>query len=174
MNRTKKRLDDVKRHVAVAKLVARGYDFNKISEKLNSLGYVTKTGRPIRPQTIAKDLKEIEQEWLKQSTADISRHKARQFHELQKLKEKAWEKADYDLVLKILDKEMMLLGTKITASDKENPKYVKHETNNQQFNILTVDERDEGIAKILEAARERKAKLADSSGASVDATSKTT
>lgn len=163
-----RRLNVAARRAAVAKLVARGFDVSSTANKLNKLGYRTANGKPLSPTIVGKDLKVIEEEWLQRASADITRHKARQLHELQKIKQEGWKTSNFDLVLKVLDKEMALLGTKVTAIDKESPKYVKNETNNQQFNILTVDQRDAGIIKILETARARKAELIAAGGPSVD------
>jgi len=160
MSTVKKRLDIAGRRLAVAKMVARGYDTQAVANKLTKLGYKTTNGKPITPRLIGIDLKEVEKLWMEKATADIGRHKARQFHELQKIKQVAWQKENYDLLLKVLDKEMMLLGTKVTGIDKEQPKYVKNETH-QQFNILTIDERDKRINKFLETARERRTAVTD-------------
>ena len=162
-----KRLDIAGRRAAVAKMIARGYDSQAVANKLTSLGYKTINGKPITARLIGIDLKEVEKLWMEKATADISRHKSRQFHELQKIKQVAWKKQDFDLLLKVLDKEMVLLGTKVTGIDREQPKYVKNETN-QQFNILTVDERDERINKILESARKKRAVITDGSGPNME------
>lgn len=167
-----RRLDVASRRAAVAKMVARGYDTTTISNKLSKMGFKTIHGKKITPSQVGKDLKEVEKIWLDRASVDISRHKARQYEELQKLKQVAWKKQDFDLVLKILEKEMVLLGTKTTASDKETPKYVKHETN-QQFNILTLKERDERINKLLDTARTRKADVASGCGSSMEAATET-
>jgi len=154
-----KRLDVAARRAAVAKMMAKGYTASDVANKLTKLGYRTPKGKSINPVLVGKDLRVVEEEWKRQATADISRHKARQFHELQKIKQQAWKNGNFDLILKVLDKEMVLLGTKVTGVDKEQPKYVKNETNNQQFNILTLDERDKRISEILETARDRKTEL---------------
>lgn len=166
------RLGTAARRAAIAKLVARGFDVSETAAKLSKLGYRSTTGKRIDSALIGRDLKVIEDEWIKKSTADIGRHKARQFQELQKIKQQAWKNNDLDLVLKVLDKEMVLLGTKVSAADKETPKYVKNETN-QQFNILTDERRNSEILKILETAREREAAVVSGCNACVEATSET-
>lgn len=160
------------RRAAVAKLITRGFDAAGVADKLTKLGYKTLNNKNISPAVVGQDIKALEEEWVKKSSADIERHKARQYEELQNLKKRAWKTKNFDLVLKILDKEMILLGTKVTASDKESPKYVKNETN-QQFNILTDDRRNSEILKILNSGREREVAVINGCKSGVDATSET-
>lgn len=166
------RLGIAARRAAVAKLITRGFDAAGVAVKLTKLGYKTLNGKNISPAVVGQDMKALEEEWVKKSSADIERHKARQFEELQNVKKEAWKTKNFDLVLKILDKEMVLLGTKVTASDKESPKYVKNETN-QQFNILTNERRNSEILKILNTARERKIAVISGCDAGVETPSET-
>jgi hypothetical protein len=69
------------------------------------------TGEPYTHTTILSDIKALNSRWRKEANIATEKHAARQFAEMQETKRLAWQQNDGDLVIKVIDKEMKLLGT---------------------------------------------------------------
>lgn len=69
------------------------------------------TGEPYTHTTVLNDLKALKKDWRKSANSATEEHVARQFAEMQEVKREAWTQKDGDLVVKVIDKEMKLLGT---------------------------------------------------------------
>ena len=102
------------RRQTVAKLRLRGMTVRQIVDALprNNPPFLNpETGEPYTIGTIAGDLKALRKEWHKEASADTAAHKAREFAELQEVKQLAWSQKDGRLALRALETEMKLLGT---------------------------------------------------------------
>ena len=108
--------DDVvyRRRQAVAKLRLRGMTVRQIVDALprgeNPI-INPDTRQAYALSTIADDLKALRREWHREASADTAAHKAREFAELQEVKQLAWSQKDGRLALRALETEMKLLGT---------------------------------------------------------------
>lgn len=71
-----------------------------------------KTGKPYSVGTIHRDLKAIETEWREAAVADIAAWKAKQLAELAEVKRAAWLEKDLGMVLRAIQQEVDIIGTK--------------------------------------------------------------
>jgi hypothetical protein len=78
-----------------------------IQKKLNP-----KTGNPWSLGIINKDIADIEARWRESCSKDIGEHKARQLAEINEVKKHAWKATEFAVVLKAIDQESHLLGTR--------------------------------------------------------------
>jgi hypothetical protein len=70
------------------------------------------TGEPYSLGTINGDIKKLEREWRRLAAAKTDEHKAIQIAELQEVKRLAWTEKDMGAVLRAIDLEANILGTK--------------------------------------------------------------
>lgn len=71
---------------------------------------------------INEDIANVEKEWKESALRDIIEHKARQLAEIAEVKKQGWSARKFDIVLKALDQEANIMGTKAT---------IKHELDNK-------------------------------------------
>ena len=166
------------RRALVATWTSKGYSAQEISKKLAVKGFVTnrnekgKKGKPLSVAAVKADIKKAEIYWRQVCAQKVDTHKARQLQELNELRKCAWEAHNHDLVLKIIDKAMALLGTKAPPPQEKNDGATQI-TQYTQYNLLSDSDRNGRVAELLDRARERTAKALAGSKTCVDSTSKT-
>lgn len=102
------------RRERVAHLRLKQLSAREIAEALATGDYPLlnpETGEPYTHTTILSDIKALNSRWRKDANIATEKHAARQFAEMQETKRLAWQQNDGDLVIKVIDKEMKLLGT---------------------------------------------------------------
>lgn len=72
------------------------------------------TNEPYSLGTINSDIKKLEREWRRAAAAKTDEHKAMQIAEIQEVKRLAWTEKDIAGVLRAIDLEANILGTKAT------------------------------------------------------------
>jgi hypothetical protein len=113
------------------------------------------TNEPYSLATINGDIKKLEREWRRLAAAMTDEYKAIQLAEIQEVKRLAWTEKDLGAVLRAIDLEANIKGTKaaqqteVTGKDGGNVKI--------DVSSLTDAERATQIATILDVARTRQA-----------------
>lgn len=101
------------RKALVASMRCKGLSQREIVANLTANKYINeKQKKPWSLGVINSDIKAIEMEWRTACTRDISEHKARQLAEIGEIKKHAWNAKEYAVVLKAIDQESHILGTK--------------------------------------------------------------
>lgn len=103
---------EAKRLEYVAALRLRGRTQREIQIALAREMTNPATGEPYSLGTINSDLKKLERQWRKSAEDSIVEHKARQLAEIGEVKRQAWLDRDQSIVLRALDLEATITGTK--------------------------------------------------------------
>lgn len=103
----------IARRALVAKLRLHGLTLDQIALGVAKQGFINpRTGKPYSKITIKNDLDALKKEWREEAASTIEEHQARQFQEIQDVKQMAYTQQDGTLALRAIDLEMKLLGTK--------------------------------------------------------------
>ena len=78
------------------------------------------TNEPYSLGTINGDIKRLEKQWRKAAADTIEEHKARQVAEIAEVKRQAWTDKDTGAVLRAIDLEANILGTKAAVRSDIN------------------------------------------------------
>lgn len=112
LNSSKKAIIE-QRRALVASMRVKGLSQREIVANLTDHGYVNpKTEKPWSLGIINSDIAHTESEWREACTKDVCEHKARQLAEINAVKKSAWGSKEYAVVLKAIDQEAHILGTK--------------------------------------------------------------
>ena len=103
---------EAKRLELVAALRLRGRSQREIQQALAMQMVNPTTGEPYSLGTINGDIKRLERQWRKAAADSIEEHKARQLAEIGEVKRQAWNDKDAALVLRAIDLEANIVGTK--------------------------------------------------------------
>ncbi len=103
---------EAKRLELVAALRLRGRTQREIQQALAAQLLNPVTGEAYSLGTINGDIKKLERNWRKAAADTIDEHKARQLAEIGEVKRQAWNDKDAALVLRAIDTEANILGTK--------------------------------------------------------------
>ena len=106
---------EAKRLELVAALRLRGRTQREIQQALAGQMLNPATNEPYSLGTINTDIKRLEKQWRKAAADTIEKHKARQIAEIGEVKRQAWNDKDTGAVLRALDLEANILGTKATV-----------------------------------------------------------
>ena len=106
---------EAKRLELVAALRLRGRTQREIQQALAGQMLNPATNEPYSLGTINGDIKRLEKQWRKAAADTIEEHKARQVAEIAEVKRQAWNDKDTATVLRALDLEANILGTKATV-----------------------------------------------------------
>ena len=106
---------EAKRLELVAALRLRGRTQREIQQALAGQMLNPATNKPYSLSTINTDIKRLEKQWRKAAADTIEEHKARQIAEIGEVKRQAWNDKDTGAVLRALDLEANILGTKATV-----------------------------------------------------------
>jgi hypothetical protein len=122
MNNSKKTIIE-QRRALVAGLRLKGRTQREIINNLTDNGFVNpKSNKPWSLGLINSDIEKIEQKWQEESVRDISKHKARQLAEINEIKKFAWTTKEYAIILKAIDQEANILGTKAAIRQEHTGK----------------------------------------------------
>lgn len=108
----------IARRQQVARLRLRGLSIRDIVQALAMPPFSMtdpKTGRAYSIGTIHRDLKAIKAEWRASALADIGEWKAKQLAEIAEVKRAAWLEKDLGMVLRAIQQEVDITGTKAPA-----------------------------------------------------------
>ena len=108
MNNSHQSVADQRRTI-VARLVLRGMTQREIVESL-ARQLTNGDGNPWSLATVNRDIKAIRKDWRKEARRDYDIHVAHMLAEYREVRRQAWVNKDYDLVLKVCDRECKLLG----------------------------------------------------------------
>ena len=103
---------EAKRLELVAALRLRGRSQREIQQALAGQMVNPVTNGPYSLGTINGDIKRLERQWRKAAADSIEEHKARQLAEIGEVKRQAWNDKDAALVLRAIDLEANIVGTK--------------------------------------------------------------
>lgn len=103
---------EAKRRELVSALRLRGRTQREIQLLLGQQMLNPATNEPYSLGTINGDIKKLERNWLKAAADTIDEHKARQLAEIGEVKRQAWNDKDPAVVLRALDLEANIIGTK--------------------------------------------------------------
>ena len=103
---------EAKRLELVSALRLRGRTQREIQQALAGQMVNPQTGEPYSLGTINADIKKLERQWRKAAADTTEEHKARQLAEIGEVKRQAWADKDPALVLRAVDLESNILGTK--------------------------------------------------------------
>jgi len=103
---------EAKRLELVAALRLRGRSQREIQQALAMQMVNPATGEPYSLGTVNADIKKLERQWRKTAADTIEEHKARQLAEIGEVKRQAWTDKDMTVVLRSLDLEANIVGTK--------------------------------------------------------------
>ena len=103
---------EAKRLELVAALRLRGRSQREIQQALAMQMVNPTTGEPYSLGTVNADIKKLERQWRKTAADTIEEHKARQLAEIGEVKRQAWTDKDMTVVLRSLDLEANIVGTK--------------------------------------------------------------
>ena len=106
---------EAKRLELVAALRLRGRTQREIQQALAGQMLNPATNEPYSLGTINGDIKRLEKQWRKAAADTIEEHKARQVAEIAEVKRQAWTDKDTGAVLRAIDLEANILGTKATV-----------------------------------------------------------
>ena len=106
---------EAKRLELVAALRLRGRTQREIQQALAGQMLNPATNEPYSLGTINGDIKRLEKQWRKAAADTIEEHKARQIAEIGEVKRQAWTDKDTGAVLRAIDLEANILGTKATV-----------------------------------------------------------
>jgi hypothetical protein len=106
---------EAKRLELVAALRLRGRTQREIQQALAGQMLNPATNEPYSLGTINGDIKRLEKQWRKAAADTIEEHKARQIAEIGEVKRQAWNDKDTGAVLRAIDLEANILGTKATV-----------------------------------------------------------
>lgn len=143
----------LERRAKLACLLPRGYSYAELALHLKKAGFCDTGGKPLPEAVIKADITGIETYWKEVCAESVDKHRARQLMELTKLKSAAYEHDDYELVLKVVSKEIDLLGTKIVAKEANNGGGTTiFDFRNQ---AISFEQRDKLAMDVLNSARKR-------------------
>ena len=111
---------EAKRLELVAALRLRGRTQREIQQALAGQMLNPATNEPYSLGTINGDIKRLEKQWRKAAADTIEEHKARQVAEIAEVKRQAWTDKDTGAVLRAIDLEANILGTKAAARSDIN------------------------------------------------------
>jgi len=111
---------EAKRLELVAALRLRGRTQREIQQALAGQMLNPATNGPYSLGTINGDIKRLEKQWRKAAADTIEEHKARQVAEIAEVKRQAWTDKDTGAVLRAIDLEANILGTKAAARSDIN------------------------------------------------------
>ena len=103
---------EARRLELVAGLRLRGRTQREIQQALATQLVNPASGEPYSLGTINGDIKKLEKQWRKSAAASIEEHKARQIAEIAEVKRAAWMDKDPSTVLRAIDLEANIIGTK--------------------------------------------------------------
>ena len=109
-----------KRLELVAALRLRGRTQREIQQALAGQMLNPATNEPYSLGTINGDIKRLEKQWRKAAADTIEEHKARQVAEIAEVKRQAWTDKDTGAVLRAIDLEANILGTKAAVRSDIN------------------------------------------------------
>ena len=109
-----------KRLELVAALRLRGRTQREIQQALAGQMLNPATNEPYSLGTINGDIKRLEKQWRKAAADTIEEHKARQVAEIAEVKRQAWNDKDTGAVLRAIDLEANILGTKAAVRSDIN------------------------------------------------------
>jgi hypothetical protein len=109
---------EAKRLELVAALRLRGRTQREIQQALAQQMLNPQTGEPYSLGTINGDIKKLERQWRKSAADTIEEHKARQLAEIGEVKRQAWLDKDAALVLRAIDTEANITGTKAATKQE--------------------------------------------------------
>lgn len=115
---------EAKRLELVASLRLRKLTQREIQEELAKTLSNPATGEPYSLGTINGDIKKLEKEWRKAAAVATEQHKAQQLAEIQEIKRQAWHDKDIIAVLRSLDLEATITGTKAPAKNDNSGEIV--------------------------------------------------
>ena len=105
------------RQLAVARHLTKGRSQREIRRLLEGEGNVNpEKGAAWSLGIIARDCKDLEQQWKESAAADIAEAKGRQLAETREARRVAWELKDINQVRLLIKLEMELLGTEAAKS----------------------------------------------------------
>ena len=111
---------EAKRLELVAALRLRGRTQREIQQALAGQMLNPATNEPYSLGTINGDIKRLEKQWRKAAADTIEEHKARQVAEIAEVKRQAWTDKDTGAVLRAIDLEANILGTKAAVRSDIN------------------------------------------------------
>ena len=109
---------EAKRLELVAALRLRGRTQREIQQALAGQMLNPATNEPYSLGTINGDIKRLEKQWRKAAADTIEEHKARQIAEIGEVKRQAWNDKDTGAVLRAIDLEANILGTKAAVKSE--------------------------------------------------------
>ena len=143
------------RRARVTSYLASGHSSSEILALLEEEGIRVGKGKRITLSVIDRDKRWIKKQWREETEQSIEEHRQRQLQELEVLKHEAWKAGDRNIVLREIEKQSELLGTK-RATEKSSGGTVNVRNQYTQVNLISEDERDTRLAELLESARERR------------------
>ena len=111
---------EAKRLELVAALRLRGRTQREIQQALAGQMLNPATNESYSLGTINGDIKRLEKQWRKAAADTIEEHKARQVAEIAEVKRQAWTDKDTGAVLRAIDLEANILGTKAAVRSDIN------------------------------------------------------
>lgn len=109
---------EAKRLELVAALRLRGRTQREIQQALGQQLVNPATNEPYSLATIHGDIKKLEKQWRKAAADSTVEHKARQLAEIGEVKRQAWIDKDPALVLRAIDLEANITGTKAAVRNE--------------------------------------------------------
>jgi hypothetical protein len=109
---------EAKRLDLVSSMRLRGFTQRTIQEALAKQMTNPQTGEPYSLGTINGDIKKLERQWRKAAADTTEEHKARQLAEIGEVKRAAWVGKDHAVVLRALDLESNITGTKAASKSE--------------------------------------------------------
>ena len=106
---------EARRKDLVMALVLRGRTQREIQQALGQQILNPATNEPYSLGTINGDIKDLKRKWQKDASESIEKHKARQLAEISEVKRQAWNDKDTSTVLRSLDLEANIIGTKAAS-----------------------------------------------------------
>lgn len=166
-----KKMTVLERRAELASLLPRGYSHAELALQLKKRGFCDSSSRPLPESIIKADIEAIERYWKEVCAEGMEKHRARQLMELTRLKTAAYDESDLELVLKVLSKEIDLLGTKVAVKESNNAT-----TGTTIFDFrsqaISIDKRDQLALDVLNAARKRAGQPDNADQNTVDTTTK--
>ena len=167
-----RKMTALERRAELASLLPRGYSHAELALQLKKKGFCDTGGKPLSEAIIKADIAALEGYWKEVCAETVDKHRARQLMELTRLKTAAYDGADLELVLKILSKEIDLLGTKVAVKEVGG-----NASGTTIFDFrhqaISVDQRDKLAMDVLESARKRVNAPDNADKNSVDAAAQT-
>jgi hypothetical protein len=105
-------IDEVrqKRRELVSSFAVKGLSQREITEEVGKKIVNPETGKPFSLSVIHHDIQALKREWRERAFTEFSEHVAVTLAKLDQLERESWDGKEYEMVLKVIDRKIKLLG----------------------------------------------------------------